>query len=106
MFESIDRYYEVRPNGRRQFEPFKDRVIVRSKTVRVESEITIMLANLRPEPNRLRVRPKEFGFGVGLMMIAIGLVIIALQTTGAAVDPRLWTAVWFSVAGAPSSSRW
>jgi hypothetical protein len=99
MFESIAQYYEVRPNGRRHFELFKDRLIVRSKTARVESEITLMLANLRPEPNRLRVRPKEFGFGLMLLVISAGLAIVAVLTAGTAVNPRLWNAVWFSVAG-------
>jgi hypothetical protein len=99
MFEFIAQYDEVRPNGRRHFELFKDRVIVRSRTARVESEITVMLANLRPEPNRLRVRPKEFGFGVMLLYLSIGLAIVALLTTGAVANPRLWSTVWFSVAG-------
>jgi hypothetical protein len=99
MFEPVSQYDEVRLNGRRQFELFKDRVIVRARTPRIDSEITVMLANLRPEPNRLRVRPKEIVFGVGLLWVAIVLAIFAMLTTGAAVNPRLWTTVWFSVAG-------
>jgi hypothetical protein len=99
MFDSIAQYHEVRPGGRRHFELFKDRLIVRSSTPRIDSEITLMLANLRPEPNRLRVRPREFGFGVGLLCVAVGLAIFAVLTTGMAVNPRLWTAVWFAIAG-------
>jgi hypothetical protein len=98
MFEYITEFHEVRPNGRRHFELFKDRLIIRSRTARVDSEITIMLANLRPEPNRLRVRPKEFGLGVMLLVIAIGLALSAALTARMAPNPRLWYTAWLSIA--------
>lgn len=99
MFESIAQYYEVRPNGRRHFELFKDRLIVTSKTARVDSEITLKLADLRPEPNRLRVRPKEFGLGLILVVVSTGFAIAAGSTRGMAPDPTRWTLILLSLAG-------
>jgi len=99
MIEPLARYDEVRPNGRRTFELFKDRLVVESRSARVDKEITIMLADLRPEPNRLHVRPKEFGLGLLLLVASIGLVIFAALGRGPAPPADDKSIVWFSLAG-------
>ena len=100
MGEPIAGYFEVRPNGRRQFELFADRVIVKARSARADSVITVMLADLRPEPNMLRVRPKEFGLGLLMLVASVGLGLYAIATRG--IGPRLddKTMFWLSMAGA------
>jgi hypothetical protein len=100
MFDSIARYYEVRPNGRRQFELFKDRLIVRSKSARVDSEITIILADLRPEPNRLFVRPKEFGMGLLMLMGSVVIAVLGVMVRDLAPVPNEKILLMFACAGA------
>jgi hypothetical protein len=51
MVDTLARYDEVRPNAKRQFELFADRVIVKSKTATADSVITVLLGDLRPDPN-------------------------------------------------------
>jgi hypothetical protein len=99
MFDSLARYHEVRPNGRRQFELFKDRVIVQSRSARVDSEITVILADLRPEPNRLLVRPKEFGMGLLMLLVSVALALIGVVASGPAPG-RIGNGLpWFACAG-------
>ena len=100
MGEPIAGYYEVRPNGRRQFELFADRVIVKSKSARADSVITVMLADLRPEPNEVRVRPKEFGVGLGMLVAAVGLALFAISGRGMAPPRDDKTSLWLSLAAA------
>ena len=78
MSEPLARYREARPNGRRQFELFADRVIVTSKSAKADSVITVVLADLRPEPNLLRVRPKEFTVGLLMLVTSVGLGFFAI----------------------------
>jgi hypothetical protein len=96
--EPLARYYEVRPNGRRWFELFEDRVIVKARSARADSEITVMLADLRPEPNFLRVRPK--GFGVGLLMLVASVAAGFFAVVARQGDPNIWLSIaggWFFV---------
>jgi hypothetical protein len=99
MFDPLARYHEVRPNGRRQFELFKDRVIVRSRSARVDSEITIILADLRPELNRLFARPKEFGLGLLLLFSSMVAAIVGAVSRGPAPGPESMGLVWLVAAG-------
>jgi hypothetical protein len=82
MEEPLARYYEVRPSARRRFELFSDRVVVKGKTTRVETLITIKLADLRPEPNILRIRPKEFGLGLLMLVASVGLGFVGIRAMG------------------------
>jgi hypothetical protein len=100
MCDSLARYHEVRPNGRRQFELFKDRVIVTSRSARLDSEITVILADLRPQPNRLLVRPKEFGLGLLMLLGSMVLAIVGTVARGAAPGPNDEGLIWFACAGA------
>jgi hypothetical protein len=100
MGDSLARYDEVRPNGRRSFELFADRMIVRSRSARLDSEITIMLADLRPEPNRLLVRPKEFGLGLLMLVGSLVTAIVGGVVRGSAPVPDEKHLIWFACAGA------
>jgi hypothetical protein len=73
MGEPLAQYFEVRPNGRRLFQLLADRVIVVSKSPRGDFVTTVLLADLRPETNLLRVRPKEYRLGVLMLAIAFNL---------------------------------
>jgi hypothetical protein len=98
--EPLARYYEVRPNGRRQFELFANRVIVNAKSVRGEFVTTIMLADLRPEPNMLRVRPKEFRLGLFMLATSIGLGFAAFLVRGLGLLPDDKAIILMSAPGA------
>ncbi len=98
MSEELARYYEVRPNGRRKFELLADRVIVKAKSARVDSVITVMLADLRPEPNVLRIRPKEFGLGLLFLFAAVGLGFYAFLGKGAVPPADDRNIFWLSMA--------
>jgi hypothetical protein len=99
MGEPLARYSEVRPNGRRQFELFTDRVIVKAKSARADTESTIMLADLRPEPNRLRVRPNEFGVGLLMLVASVALGLFAVLATGLPPSTADKNFVWWALAG-------
>lgn len=99
MSEPIAEYYEVRPSGRRQFELFADRMIVKTKSARIEGVITVMLADLRPEPNTLRIRPKEFGAGLLFLLGSVVLGFFAILVRGAPPPPDDKTNLWLSLAG-------
>jgi hypothetical protein len=99
MKEPLAQYYEVRPSGRRYFDLFADRVIVKARSANADSEITIRMSDLRPEPNLVRVRPKEFGLGLGLMLISLGCGIISVPFGFAERLDRA-TFLWPASAGA------
>jgi hypothetical protein len=86
MADPLAQFDEVRPNGRRHFELFADRVIVDSRSAKADCVITVLLADLRAEPNIVRVRPKEFNLGVGSLLIGIVLGFVAF-TVGAMQQP-------------------
>jgi hypothetical protein len=100
MGDAPVRFREVRPNGRRQFDLLADRVIVHSRSARVDSEITIMLADLRPEPNRLLVRPKEFALGLLILIASIPLAFIGFVVRESAAIRNEKYLMWFAFAGA------
>ena len=100
MIESIGQYYEVRPNGRRQFELFKERVVVKSKTPNADSVITIRLADLRPEPNLIRVRPKEFALAVRMFFGSILATLLAVALITFDFNTRVERMILFIPAGA------
>jgi hypothetical protein len=98
MAEPIAEYFEVRPSGRRQFKLLADRVIVETKSIRIEGVMTVMLADLRPEPNILRIRPKEFNVGLLFLLAAIGFGFYGILARGAAPPADDKTILWFALA--------
>jgi hypothetical protein len=99
MSEPIAEYYEVRPSGRRQFELLPDRMIVKTKSARIEGVITVMLADLRPEPNILRIRPKEFGVGLLCLFASVAVAFYAIVARAAGPPMDNQTVLWLSIAG-------
>jgi hypothetical protein len=84
MGKPLARNDEVSPSGRRNFELFADRVIVKAKSARGvgDSVTTVKLANLRPETKVLRGRPKAYGLGLFLLAASIGLGFAAFLVRG------------------------
>jgi hypothetical protein len=82
MLDSPSRYCEVGLEGKRLFELFEDRVIVTIRSKRREAEITTMLANLRPEPNRVLIRPEEFGYNLLMLLVSVGFAIFGAIARG------------------------
>lgn len=66
-------YREVLARGRRTFELFEDRVVVRIRYPNQSAEITVPLASLRPTPNTIRLR--EWPFHVGICLIGVPWVV-------------------------------
>jgi hypothetical protein len=98
LSEPIARYYEVRPSGRRQFELLADRVIVETKSIRIEAVMTVMLADLRPEPNILRIRPKEFNVGLTFLLAAVGFGFYGFLAHAPAPPADDRSILWFALA--------
>ena len=57
-------YREVLARGRRTFELFDDRVLVRVQYPNNSSELTVDLSNIRPTPNTVRIRQWPFNHGL------------------------------------------
>jgi len=65
----IAKYSEVRFDGKRTFELFEDKVIVRGKaTFKSDFETAISLASLLPSFARVRIRHSAFFGGIWLMV--------------------------------------
>ena len=84
MGEPIAQYREVRTNGRRRFDLFADRVVIESKSLKADAVVTVSLADLKPEPNILRLRPKEFRLGLSMLLASVAIGLFALATVGPA----------------------
>jgi hypothetical protein len=82
MSEPLARYLEVGPVSRRQFELFADRVIVTGKSMRADAVSTVLLADLRPDPNMLRIRPKQFTAGLLTLLTSVVLGAFAFVANG------------------------
>ena len=57
-------YREVLARGRRTFELFDDRVLIRVQYPNNSSELTVDLSNIRPTPNTVRIRQWPFNHGL------------------------------------------
>ena len=62
--------------------------------------ITVMLADLRPEPNKVCVRPKEFGVGMLPLLASVGFGLFAFSTRANGPQLEDKTVFWYSMAGA------
>lgn len=70
--EQLLTYRESAMHYRRVFELHSDRICVWLKQSHIEVESTIMLADLRPDPSRMLVRPRLYG--AGLQIAGYGIV--------------------------------
>ncbi len=75
-------YREVLARGRRKFELYPDRVILHIKYPNRVAELTILLSDLRPTPNKLVIREWPFSMGIGFLLAACLLFAAGLFTTG------------------------
>lgn len=64
-------YREVRSDGRRRFELYADRVVVKGSGARTEFETKVPFANLRPEPDKLWIRHRSFLLGVLMLLLSL-----------------------------------
>jgi hypothetical protein len=71
MSEPLATYREVRSDGRRRFELYADRIVVKGSGARTKFEATVLFANLRPEPDKLWIRHKSFLLGVFMLLLSI-----------------------------------
>ncbi len=84
--EPIATYAEQRFDGKRTFELFADRVVVRGKTtLRSDFEVTVPLASLTPEFARVRARYSGFFAGLAIMTSSAVLAFVVAQIS--AKDP-------------------
>lgn len=71
----IDRYQERRFDGRRTFELYADRVVVKGKqSLGHEFESVVMLSSLQPIVSKVRSRTKGFGQGIAMVLVAVPLL--------------------------------
>lgn len=98
MGDEIARYREVRPDGRRLFTLYADRILVQVQSGRVRSELTVRLVDVRPEPNKLWVRPKAFAGGILLLVASVGTLIAAESFRRAGHHAEDGLIIWFSSA--------
>jgi hypothetical protein len=86
----VARYEERRFDGRRIFELFPDRVVVKgTNSLAAEFESTVMLATLQPLASKIRMRPKGFFQGIFMTIIAVALIqsgFFSLQSYWGMVD--------------------
>ena len=80
MSESLASYNEVRWDGKRRFELHADRVSVSGKGGGSTFETMVMLANLRPEPDKLWVRNRVFMLGIVMLLLSFVLFIGTVQS--------------------------
>jgi hypothetical protein len=88
--ETIATYAETRLEGRRSFALLSDRIVVSSKSIAGEVDLSFQLATLSPVVSRLRVRSRYFIAGFLLTVLPwfiFGLVNVVATTTEFVVLP-------------------
>jgi hypothetical protein len=80
--DPIATYNEARFDGKRTFELFEDKVVVRGTTTFTSDfEVSVPLARIDPDFARLRLRNKNFWMGVWIMVVAWVLASIVGEVT-------------------------
>lgn len=80
-------YREVLARGRRTFELFDDRIIVRVQYPNYSAELTVPLSNLSSMPNT--VRHREWPFNVGLILLICPWLMPVLQWISSEKPPAI-----------------
>jgi len=97
----IDTYSEVRFDGKRSFQLFADRVVVRgSVTLTSDFDTSIPLASLQVEPTRLHIRHRVFVGG--LWIATVSSILVAILVGGfhfSFLDWPVWLPAGFGVMG-------
>ena len=92
-------YREVLARGRRTFELFPDRVFIKVRYPNYSAEVTVLLADLRPNPNIVYQREWPFQVGIVLLAGAAIMGIYAFSLPDKAINYLSTRALPFAIVG-------